>query len=56
MAFSDAMAYQRGTIAIARWHFFWRHLVMAFAIIRYSFRQPVVAFANIRDSVADVGT
>ena len=28
---------------------------MAFAIIRYSFRQPVVAFANIRNSVADVG-
>ena len=35
--------------------FFWRHLVMAFAIIRYSFRQPVVALANIRNSIADVG-
>ena len=31
------------------------HLVMAFAIIRYSFRQPAVAFANIRNSVSDVG-
>jgi hypothetical protein len=28
---------------------------MAFAIIRHSFRQPVVAFANICNSVADVG-
>ena len=28
---------------------------MAFAIIHYSFRQPAVAFANIRNSAADVG-
>ena len=34
---------------------FFCHLVMAFAIIRHSFRQPVVAFANICNSVADVG-